>query len=110
MFPESAILQRPEPNLTNYDQIRSLLTWDEVWKELTGAGSGTLNIAHEAVEKHASGPDADVVALRWIKKNRSWVDFTYRRLNQLTGRFANILKALGIKEGDRIFTFTGRIP
>ena len=37
-------------------------------------------------------------------------DFTYRRLQDLTNRFAGALKSLGVGKGDRVFVLTGRIP
>ncbi len=69
-----------------------------------------LNIAYEAIDRHAKTELADTVAIRWIRKNKSTEDFTYRDLQRLTSRFANALVYLGIKKGEKVFTLTGRIP
>ncbi len=73
-------------------------------------GNKGLNIAYEAIERHAKGKLKDNIALRWIRKNRSFRDFTYDDLHKLSSRFANALTTLGIKKGERVFTLAGRIP
>ena len=73
-------------------------------------GSKGLNIAHEAVDRHANSHLKNTVALRWIRKDRTTKDFTYLELKVLTDRFANVLDRLGIKKGEKVFSFTGRIP
>lgn len=84
--------------------------WDDARQELDGLPGGGLNIAHEAVDRHAAGPLRDQVALRWIGRDGEIREFTYGRLRELTNRFANVLRRLGIGKGDRVFSLTGRIP
>jgi acetyl-CoA synthetase len=69
-----------------------------------------LNIAHEAVDRHANSSLKNTVALRWIRKDRQIKDFTYLELKGLTAKFANVLDSLGIKKGERVFSLAGRIP
>jgi len=46
--------------------------------ELAGLPGGRgLNIAHEAVDRHANGPRRDHLALRWLGKDGAVRDFTY---------------------------------
>jgi acetyl-CoA synthetase len=99
------------PNLPNYDQIRRTFSWEEARKELDGlpAGQG-LNIAHEAVDRHAKGTHRDHLALRWLGKNGEVQDYSYSRLSELTNRFANVLKNLGVRQGERVYALAGRIP
>jgi acetyl-CoA synthetase len=99
------------PNLTNYDQIRRTFSWEEARKELDGlpAGQG-LNIAHEAVDRHANGFRQDHLAIRWLGKNGEVLDYSYRQLQDLTNRFANVLKDLGVQKGDRVYALAGRVP
>ena len=73
-------------------------------------GGRGLNIAHEAVDRHAAGPRRDRVALRWLGKTGAVRDFTYGDLRELTNRFANVLDGLGVARGDRVFALAGRIP
>lgn len=69
-----------------------------------------LNIAYEAVDRHADGDLKTTVALRWIRKDRSTRDLTYSDLKNLTARFANVLESTGLKKEERVFCLTGRIP
>lgn len=52
------------PNLLDYDEERERFTWDRARAALDGLpGGGGLNIAHEAVDRHAAR-HGDRVALR----------------------------------------------
>ena len=57
-----------------------------------------------------AGPLAKHIALRWLGKDGSRREFTYADLRDLTNRFANVLKALGVDKGERVFVLCGRIP
>jgi acetyl-CoA synthetase len=102
---------RIPPNLEDYEQARATFSWDRAQRELDGLPGGQgLNIAHEAVDRHAEGPRRDHLALRWIGKNGDIRDYTYRSLRGLTNRFANALQGLGVAKGDRVYVLAGRIP
>jgi acetyl-CoA synthetase len=103
-------LFRVPPNLTDYHHLYETFTWSDALADLDGLPHGGLNIAHEAVDRHANGPAADRVAIRWLATNERVVDYTYRDLKQLSNRFANLLAALGVSPGERVFTLAGRIP
>ena len=100
-----------EPNLSNYEEIRTSFSWENVSKELSGLPEGKgVNIVYEAVDRHAKSHLKNTVAFRFIKKDRSIQDFTYSDLQQQTSKFANVLQKLGIQKGERVFALTGRIP
>ena len=85
--------------------------WDRARALLDGLpDGGGLNIAHEAVSRHAAGPRRDQVAIRWLGKHGEREELTYASLDACTRRFANVLEGLGIGEGDKIFSLLGRIP
>ena len=44
-----------EPNLVDYDDARRSFTWEAARAALDGLPGGGLNIAHEAVTRHATG-------------------------------------------------------
>jgi len=73
-------------------------------------GGAGLNIAHEAIDRHATGPRGNHVALRWLDRDGQPHDYTYARLQALTNRFANALQGLGVGKGDRVFVLASRIP
>jgi acetyl-CoA synthetase len=99
------------PNLQDYEQVRAAFTWDQARRDLDGLPDGRgLNIAHEAVDRHAAGPRKDRVALRWIGKTGVSQDFTYAHLRDLTNRFAGALAQLGVRKTDRVFALAARIP
>ncbi|MFY9611487.1 MAG: acetate--CoA ligase [Blastocatellia bacterium] len=102
---------RVVPNLQDYAKARGSFSWLEARRELEGLPGGRgLNIAHEAVARHANGPMGDCLAIRWIGKNREIRDYTYADLQALSNRFANVLNSLGIGKGDRVYVLAGRIP
>jgi acetyl-CoA synthetase len=100
-----------EPNLGDYDRARLTFTWERARAELAGLPGGEgLNIAHEAVDRHAATARRTQVALRWIARGGEIHDYTYGDLAALTSRFANVLVSLGVERGDRVYALAGRIP
>ncbi|MEP9390534.1 acetate--CoA ligase [Mesorhizobium sp. KR9-304] len=101
----------PQPNLLDYEAVRSRFDWADAWKLLDGLpGGGGCNIAHEAVDRHAAGPLADRIAIRWLGKTGARRDFTFGDLRRETNRFANALVGLGVLPGERVFVLMGRLP
>jgi acetyl-CoA synthetase len=99
------------PNLDDYERVRAGFTWDAARAELDGLPGGRgLNIAHEAVDRHAAGPRGEHVAIRWLGKSTEVRDYTYRQLRALTNRFANALDCLGVRRGEGVFALAGRLP
>ncbi|GHD52582.1 acetate--CoA ligase [Thalassobaculum fulvum] len=99
------------PNLGDYDRVRSEFSWVSARAALDGLPGGDgLNIAHEAVDRHAAGPRAGHTAIRWIARSGAVRDISYAELRTLTSRFANALKGLGVAKGERVFALAGRVP
>ncbi len=115
MFGEPIIKSRRDwaviPNLHDYGEVRAAFSWEKARRELDSLPGGCgLNIAHEAVDRHATSARRDHLALRWLGKNGELRDYTYGRLEELTNRFANVLQRLGVAKGDRVYALAGRIP
>jgi acetyl-CoA synthetase len=99
------------PNLRDYDETRRTFSWEQARAELDGLPDGQgLNIAYEAVSRHANGSKSDHLAIRWLGKNGEILDYTYGKLHELSSRFANVLRKLGVTKGDRVYVLAGRIP
>jgi acetyl-CoA synthetase len=97
--------------LTDYEKIRTSFSWGNVAMELNGLPNGKgLNIAYEAIERYSQTQLKDTVAFRFIRKDRSFQDLTYLDLQIQTSKFANVLKNLGVKKGETVFSLAGRIP
>ena len=105
---------RVVPNLTDYATAAAAFSWGAARAELDGLpGAKGINIAHEAVDRHACGAGGSAVALRFLGKDGSsgsGRDVTYAELASLSNRFANALGALGIRKGDRVFVLAPRVP
>src|SRR6476660_8312379 len=84
------------PNLRDYDDARATFTWDAARRALDGLPGGGLNIAHEAVARHAAGPRRDHEALRFVRADGSTRSHSYADLAELSARFAGVLNGLGV--------------
>ncbi|MGZ4784363.1 MAG: acetate--CoA ligase [Acidimicrobiales bacterium] len=97
------------PNLADYEQVCRSFSWAEARSALSGLPGGRgLNIAHEAVDRHAAGPRADRAALRLLGRDGAVRDVTYRELKDLTDRFAAGLTSLGVARGDTVAVLANR--
>ena len=71
---------------------------------------GVLNLAHNCVDRHLA-KRGNQTALLWEgddpKEDRK---ITYKELHAEVCRFANVLKALGVKKGDRVTIYLPMIP
>ncbi len=95
-------------NVQSYDDARRAFRWEDVSRELVGPNG--LNIAEVAVLRHASGPLAEKIALRWRGKRGETLDISFAALAGNTRRFANTLRDLGVTAGDVVFALCPRIP
>jgi acetyl-CoA synthetase len=98
-------------NLADYDLAVREFSWERARAELDGLPGGRgLNIAYEAVDRHAAGARRDAVALRCVAKDNTVTDITYVGLARQTSRFANVLRSLGVGRGERVFSLLPRLP
>ncbi|WP_428773911.1 acetate--CoA ligase [Vibrio sp.] len=77
---------------------------------ITGLVGGGINIGYEALDGHLNHSLRDKLALRWIGKDDTIVDFSYLELSQQTSRFADLLSQLDLPSGSRVFSLSGRRP
>ena len=72
---------------------------------------GTLNLAANCLDRHLADK-ADTVAIVWEPDDPSAEvrTLTYRQLHEAVCRFANALKADGVKKGDRVTIYLPMIP
>ena len=100
---------RVMPNLVDYDATCGSFSWEEERKSLSGLpGGGGMNIAYEAVDRHATGPLAAKDALRFVHLDGTVDALTYEELAERTDRFASVLRDLGVGRGERVFSILGR--
>ncbi len=96
--PDSWVVQT---NLLDYGKTYERFSWAAARRELDGLPEDKgLNIAHEAVDRHANGTRGSSLAIRWLGKDGSVRDFSYADLKGQSSRFANVLRQLGINRGE----------
>lgn len=76
----------------------------------TWFNGGKLNLAHNCVDRHAHGARKDKVALLWEGEPGEVRKITFGELHEQVQRFANVLKGLGVKRGDRVAIYMGMCP
>lgn len=101
---------RLKPNLQNYEELRKTFKWSDADKDIDWFPGGMVNAAYNAVDRHAKGARKDKVALIHDDGDGHIQKFTFQQLFELTNKFANVLKKLGIKRQDRVFFFLQRSP
>ena len=86
---------------TSFDTHNVSIKWFE---------DGVLNVAANCIDRHLP-KRADQVAIIWESDDPN-VDrkITYRELHDEVCRFANVLKARGVKKGDRVTIYLPMIP
>ncbi|MEX6503698.1 acetate--CoA ligase [Pseudomonas zhanjiangensis] len=99
---------RVAPNWLDTEQAREAFSWEAEAKALSGLPDGGLNLAYEAVDRHAQGRRRRHVALRILDRNGGRCDLSYAQLSSLSNRFANVLKRLGVAPGERLFVLCNR--
>ncbi len=107
---KSAADLRVEPNLNTDAAEHAGFRWESMRARLAGLPGGGLNIAYEAVDRHAEGPRARHVALRHLDRQGTGRDITYAELSRASNRFANALRFLGVAKGERVFLLASRVP
>jgi len=101
---------RLPPNLADYEAQCRAFSWDGARAALQGLPGGGLNIAFEAVDRHAAGPLAGHTALRFVSRDAPALELSYGELARQSHRFAHVLSGLGVGKGARLFVLAGRIP
>ena len=71
---------------------------------------GTLNACYNCVDRHLRAHGNDVAIIWEADDPRRDLRITYRELHERVCRFANVLKKLGAKKGDRITIYMPMIP
>jgi acetyl-CoA synthetase len=94
----------PKPSYA--DAVRSF-DWGAVDRDLGWHDQEPINLGRTIVDRHADGAR---VALHWVGKHGSKVVVTFQDLRLLSNRIANLLRALGVRNGDRIAGVLPRVP
>ncbi|WP_163539660.1 acetate--CoA ligase [Gracilibacillus sp. YIM 98692] len=97
-------------NVGNYEALRKGFDWEEIKKEFSWYKTGKVNMAYEAIDRHAENPQKkDQVALLYSSPDRE-ESLTFEELSKRSNQTANIFKKHQIEKGDRVFLFMPRSP
>jgi acetyl-CoA synthetase len=104
------IIEKQWPgNMPSYEKACAEFRFEDVEKEFSWYDTGRVNLAHEAIDRHAEGWRKNKVAL-YSDGPDGAPKYTFLDLKLLSNQFANVLKSLGIARGDSVFTYMGRYP
>ena len=70
---------------------------------------GELNLAYNCLDRHLQD-HGDQVAYHWVGEPGDTRTLTYQDLADEVNQFANGLKSLGLKKGDRVAIYMGMVP
>ncbi|PEC84136.1 acetate--CoA ligase [Bacillus cereus] len=99
-----------ENNLPNYDEAYANFNWEEVNKNFTWNETGRVNMAYEAIDKHAKSDRKNKVALYYQDGSRK-EKYTFKEMKDFSNKAGNVLKNYGdVEKGDRVFIFMPRSP
>ena len=101
-----------------WEGIAKELSWYKPWSKVLDWQypyarwfvAGQTNVVCNALDRHLKTSIADKTALIWVAQDMSERKFTYKQLNDEVSKFANGLKSLGVKKGDKITIYLPRIP
>jgi len=71
---------------------------------------GKINLCYNCVDRHALSDRKNKVAIQWEGEPGEVRQLTYGELHLEVQKFANVLKGLGIHQGDRVAVYMGMTP
>ncbi len=96
------------------------LEWSKPWTQVLDSSNkpfykwftgAQTNIVTNALDRHIRGPRKNKLALMWRSEDGLETrTFSYFSLNREVEKMANVLKAMGVREGDRVTIYLPRIP
>ena len=94
-----------------WSEVASELHWFRKWDTVLNDDDkpffkwfegGKTNISYNCLDRHLDGPNRDKPAIIWEGEPGESKTLTYAEMHSLVCRFANVLKSLGVKKGDRV--------
>ena len=86
----------------------TVMNWTPPW--VRWFEGGQLNASYNCLDRHVEAGGGDKVAYYWEGEPGEERAITYRELLDEVSRFANALKELGVRRGDRVAIYLGMVP
>jgi acetyl-CoA synthetase len=85
-----------------------VLEWKNPWaKWFVG---GQINLSYNCLDRHVQTSRKNKAAIIWESEPGEVRTLTYQQLHREVQKFANVLKSLGVKKGDRVAIYMGMTP
>jgi len=85
-----------------------VLEWNSPWaKWFVG---GQINLSYNCLDRHVPTARKNKAALIWESEPGEIRTYTYQQLWKEVQKFANVLKSLGVRKGDRVAIYMGMTP
>jgi acetyl-CoA synthetase len=100
-------------------RARELIDWQQPWTKVLDDSNAPFfkwfvgaktNIVYNAIDRHLKTHRKNKLAMIWAGERGEQRTFSYFALNREICQFASVLKALGVKRGDRVTIYMGRVP
>jgi acetyl-CoA synthetase len=96
------------------------ISWFKKWNEVKKSDfakakvswfkGGKLNVSYNCLDRHLDTPSKNKAAIIWEAESGENKIYTYQELHRLVCRFANLLRKLGVKKGDRVAFYLPMVP
>jgi acetyl-CoA synthetase len=94
--------------LSWFEPWERVMEWNPPWiKWFVG---GRLNVSYNCLDRHVEAGGGDKIAFYWEGEPGDRRTITYAELLDEVCRFANALKSLGVRKGDRVNIYLGMVP
>lgn len=108
--PEGFWAEQANQFVTWFKPWDKVLDWDFTKGHIRWFEGAKLNVSYNCLDRHLD-TRGDQVAIIWEGDNPAEdKKVTYRQLHEDVCKFANVLKGLGVKKGDRICIYMPMIP
>jgi acetyl-CoA synthetase len=115
-----ALAKRAHEDLEGFwAEEASELEWYQKWERVLDDSQkpfykwfvgGKVNIVHNCLDRHQTTYRKNKLALIWVGEPGDVRTYSYFALHREVNQFANVLKAMGIRKGDRVTIYMPRIP
>ncbi len=95
-------------NLVWFRQWNNILEWNHPFARWFVGGE--LNASVNCLDRHINSDEKNKVAIMWEGESGEHRSFTYYQLYRSVNKFANALRNLGIKKGDRVTIYLPMVP
>ena len=108
--PEGFWAEQAQQFLSWYKPWDKVLDWDFTKGHIRWFEGGKLNVSHNCLDRHLA-TRGDQTAIIWEGDSPNEdKKITYKQLHEDVCKFANALKGLGVKKGDRVCIYMPMIP